>query len=203
MWDVSTLSLFPTVSDMAALRAHFGLQEISLADSIGPDPSPALLPPAAELLPQGRRRSVVLADGTIKTEYIPESVSWHKNPKFEASLAARKEAGNTNFLAANMLAVEPTNPPTPKDKWWLTAENVYPYSGQKLQYTELQKERIRQKAASDKDHHYTYSLTYLSGSLCPVNQEEIAQAQAALSKSLCITETVSYTHLTLPTKRIV
>lgn len=44
------------------------------------------------------------------------------------------------------------------------------------------------RASKDKANHYTYSLTYLTGSLCPVNEAEIAEEEARISKSLCMTE---------------
>lgn len=60
---------------------------------------------------------------------------------------------------------------------------VYMYSGQKLNYYELEKEKIRQKVAEDKAHFYTYSPEHLSLAFPIVNENEIIQKEKELNMS--------------------
>ena len=72
-------------------------------------------------------------------------------------------------------------------------------TGQRLQYTEWQKEQIRERAQADPENHYTYSQTFLSGSLCPVNAEELEQTaerekRTVIIATMRLTNSYSYGH---------
>lgn len=182
MWDVNALSLFPTVPQMEALQKYFCLSEASEADKQGPEPPE----PASTMMATLANSKTVNFGGTAKaleqTQGLTEP-SWHQNPKYLQSVAEKRRKGTKDYLDQNVKATMPANPPLPQDRWWERTAEVFVYSGQKLQYTELQKESIRERAAKDKDNHYTYSQTYLSGSLCPVNEAEITQQEKTFSKS--------------------
>lgn len=108
------------------------------------------------------------------------------NPEY---LAARAKWTTKDCIAANIAAVTPAHPPMRMEKWWETETRpVFVYSGQKLQYTEWQKEQIRERAVLDPKNHYTYSQQYLSGSLCPVNAEQLEESTSH-GPSLPITPT--------------
>merc|ERR1719446_683297 len=107
------------------------------------------------------------------------------NPEFLKAKASWKPRDN---IKANMDATKSLVPRMEVDKWWEREERpVYVYSGQKMQYTEWQKELIRERAQKDPDNHYTYSLSYLSGSLCPVNAEQLAEDAERARKAKFIT----------------
>ena len=57
------------------------------------------------------------------------------------------------------------------------------YSSQRLNYTEMQKERMRQRLAKDKRSTYTYSADFQSLTVSLVNESEIEQQAAAAARS--------------------
>ena len=70
----------------------------------------------------------------------------------------------------------------------LDGQEVYIYSGQKLQFSELQKEEMRQRLSKDPNHHDTYSGEYLSQSFCLVNEGEIKLREEEEAKSRMLTK---------------
>merc|ERR1712166_1102528 len=182
MWDVNALSLFPSTAQMDALLLHFCVAVPSDDDKQGPEPGEV----SAEVLAlQNSSKSAFGMPGPGDTV---TDTAWHHNPKYLLAVAEKKKKGVQDYLASNVKATLPLVPPLPQDRWWERTGDVFVYSGQKLQYTELQKEMIRERAAKDKDNHYTYSQTYLSGSLCPVNEADIAQQELALSKTAMMSD---------------
>lgn len=57
---------------------------------------------------------------------------------------------------------------------------VYMYSGQKLRWTELAKEELRQKLAKVKNATFTYSTEFNSLTMPVVNETELAQLVSVL-----------------------
>ena len=184
MWDVNALSLFPTTAQMDALLLHFCVEVPSDDDKQGPEPGEA----SAEVLALQNTSRSGFGNSTTGLEHTMVDTAWHHNPKYLLAVAEKRKKGVLDYLATNVKATLPLVPPLPQDRWWERTGNVFVYSGQKLQYTELQKEMIRERAAKDKDNHYTYSQTYLSGSLCPVNEADIAQQELTLSKSAMMSD---------------
>ena len=80
-----------------------------------------------------------------------------------------------DFVGKNVAAItdDPRNKGKPK-KEKVDYGEVYVYSGQKFQYTEMQKELLRKKLSEDHRNHYTYGKDYLSLSMAMVNEEELA-----------------------------
>jgi hypothetical protein len=55
-------------------------------------------------------------------------------------------------------------------------------AGQKLRHTELAKEAMRSRLKKVKNATFTYSQAFQSLTMCMVNETEIAQREAAMSK---------------------
>jgi hypothetical protein len=99
------------------------------------------------------------------------------NEAFDEVLKGRQEQGphRLDFIGKNVAAItdDPRNKGKPK-KEKVDYGEVYVYSGQKFQYTEMQKELLRQKLSDDHKNHYTYGKDYLSLSMAMVNEEQLA-----------------------------
>ena len=52
---------------------------------------------------------------------------------------------------------------------------IYIYSGQKLQYTEFQKEKMRKRLSKIKNATFSYSQEFQSLTLCLVNEDDIVK----------------------------
>jgi len=188
MWDVTTLGLFPTKSHLEGLHSNFSAKEIDKADEIGPDASTEFNPGeshTSDLLATMLRTEDLM--NTLKNEHVRrKGPTIQDNPEFAKAKALWKAP---DHIHKNIKAVEPLEPPLKAEKWWETETRpVFVYSGQRLQYTEWQKEQIRARASMDPENHYTYSQMYLSGSLCPVNEERLKEDADRLCKSKFITE---------------
>merc|ERR1719324_2046934 len=144
------------MTHLAALGEHFSVA-FSTDDELGPEPF-AL---EDETLQMGATtQSLVSAKPKHERR---KAATDHQNPEFLKAKAAYKPRDN---VQANIAATKPLHPPLKVEKWWETETRpVYVYSGQRLQYTEMQKEQIRERAQKDPENHYTYSQTYLTGSL--------------------------------------
>jgi len=178
MWDVSTLGLFPSREHLDSLEVHMST-ELDDDDRLGPE-----LDMFEETMGLTGTQNVL----TIPREphVRRKAATDQANPDFIKAKAGYKAPDNIKVNIAN---VTPLEPPLRMEKWWETETRpVYVYSGQKLQYTEWQKEQIRERAIKDTKNHYTYSQQYISGSLCPVNAEQLEEDQERERRSKFITE---------------
>jgi hypothetical protein len=65
---------------------------------------------------------------------------------------------------------------------------IFIYSGQKLQLTELRREKMKKKLAKRKNITFTYSSEFQSQTLCLVNEDDIEKDAKTLSKSKMTTK---------------
>eukprot|EP00163_Fabomonas_tropica_P015328 TRINITY_DN2811_c0_g1_i2.p1 TRINITY_DN2811_c0_g1~~TRINITY_DN2811_c0_g1_i2.p1 ORF type:complete len:903 (-),score=278.21 TRINITY_DN2811_c0_g1_i2:17-2725(-) len=102
------------------------------------------------------------------------------NDRFLRHLRNRSMQPQKDFMAETLKKYPGTSRPREHEVPPLQdglSEEIFIYSGQRLQYTERQKEKIRKEIEKDRDHYYTYSQKYTSLSYCPVNVEELKKEQ--------------------------
>uniref|UniRef100_A0A7S3LUI1 PLD phosphodiesterase domain-containing protein n=1 Tax=Palpitomonas bilix TaxID=652834 RepID=A0A7S3LUI1_9EUKA len=103
-----------------------------------------------------------------------------KNDTFEHYLSSRSSLPIVNHVEKNILSVagDPRRSESQTGAADLNGvEDVFIYSGQKLQYSELQKEAMRKRLAEDRHHHYTYSKEYATLSFA-LGGDELEDAQS-------------------------
>lgn len=132
--------------------------------------------------------------GTLRRKAATDS----RNDAFLASLAAREEK---DFLAENRRIRQRIKRSTKarldarsdKDQALLAAlgqkgKQIYMYSGQKLNFVEMQQDHLRQRLAGNKNVTYTYSEEYQSLAFPLVNEERVAKLEAQANQAKFITE---------------
>jgi len=176
MWDISALKLFPEKPHLDALLEHFSVESLSDADELGPENTEDTTVKFETSGDIGATREIVRR----------KAATDHSNPTF---LKAKARWKAPNHITQNIDKMKPLEPPLKGDKWWENETRpVFVYSGQRLQYTEWQKEQIRESAKADPDNHYTYSQQFLSGSLCPVNEDYVQQQNEAAHRAKFMSE---------------
>eukprot|EP00742_Colponemidia_sp_Colp-10_P004900 GILJ01005233.1.p1 GENE.GILJ01005233.1~~GILJ01005233.1.p1 ORF type:complete len:1081 (-),score=175.82 GILJ01005233.1:102-3344(-) len=105
------------------------------------------------------------------------------NDQFAQRLKERSKTAPVDFIKTNVKKY-PRSSKSPRPAYPMPdCGEVYIYSGQKLQYTEWQKEHIRKEKAKDTQNVWTYSAEYQSLTLPLVNEAEIQQIEAAENRS--------------------
>lgn len=99
----------------------------------------------------------------------------HKNFAFAQSLRLRDTVAKDNYLKMNKESLKTmSHGNLPKARIDVPdGFEVNPYGNQKNNIWEIQKEQMRKLIAHDKEHFYTYSKHYLSGSFPVVNENQI------------------------------
>ncbi len=89
-------------------------------------------------------------------------------PKIQAALAAKIKSETLKARAIRAKTEVLEMPPEVKGQ-------IYIYSGQKLQYTEFQKEKMRKRLSKIKNATFSYSQEFQSLTLCLVNEDDIVK----------------------------
>jgi len=119
------------------------------------------------------------AKGKIKIKDDNSEVSGSlEATKFKHALTTRKTKKNDLGYTTNKEYVPKTQRMEVPEE-----QEVFMYSGQRLNYYEQQKENLRKTIAKDKANFYTYSPDHLGLSFPVVNENEIAYKEKLLNES--------------------
>ena len=93
-------------------------------------------------------------------------IVYPNRPKIQAEMARRVKMETLNSRKLRQESEKLVLPPEVKGE-------IYIYSGQKLQFTEFQKEQMRKRLSKVKDATFTYSQEFQSMTMCLVNEDDI------------------------------
>eukprot|EP00736_Rhodelphis_marinus_P003466 Rmarinus@m.24685 len=111
------------------------------------------------------------------------------NPDYERHLLSREKrleaGGYTDFIASNIQQMTfPRREREPVD----LPDEVYVYSGQRLNYGEMQKEALRKELVKDKDNYYTYSKEFFSLGFSLVEMSDVERKEKEANQAKWRTE---------------
>ena len=180
-------ALFPTSERLLALERKYG-DSLSHKDLYGiPQKSKRKKKPAESSVEPTMVLTKEQEDTMRKSmqEDQEKSLATERKPEKEAVMPKR----NANRLIKserNFLGYEPSNEPYVSRKPRMEVpegEEVFMYSGQRLNYYEHQKEELRKTISKDKANFYTYSPEHLSLAFPVVNENEIEYKEKMMSMS--------------------
>jgi hypothetical protein len=138
------------------------------------------------------------------TSHVPEVPHKRKadtdcwNEEFEKFLLEEKTRKHPDFIGDNerlaktikaqILEHRASLPPVDANLPPEVKGNIFIYSGQKLQLTEIRREQMKKKLAKRKNITFTYSSEFQSQTLCLVNEDDIEKDAKNLSKSKMTTK---------------
>ena len=120
------------------------------------------------------------------------------NDKFEQFLLEEENRAHPDYIGENerlaktikqqVLEHRASLPPVDANLPPEVNGNIFIYSGQKLQLTELRREQMKKRLSKRKNITFTYSSEFQSQTLCLVNEDDIDKDAKELSKSKMTTK---------------
>lgn len=193
--DLMRGDIFPTVEQLVRLESKYG-EAVSTEDIEGVPKTASSRGGSRRLRSRARsdaeEQKQALAEKmrhqrkfraeTSKVSFRTKAATDSNNPEFEAAKKAWKardylseHRSTRREVVREAMRRRMERDSTPLDPDGLHGGEVFIYSGQKMQYTDWEKEQMRQKLAKDKRATYTYSNEYQSLAVCLVNEEEMTR----------------------------
>ena len=174
----SLLQMFPTVGMVISMESKYG-ESISMEDILG-------VKPKKKIRSWMRKEEVAVVEEEVVKEVKKEVVRLkgptdHHNAEFEEYLRSRKApdflALQKEQLEAAMKEAEAARERRRESDLDDSNSLRFMYSSQKLAFTEIQKERMRDRLSKEKNCTFTYSKDFTSQTVSMVDAERLKQVQ--------------------------
>lgn len=190
MADIVRNSLLPTADEVVSLSMHFAAplqrEQLQLKDDEVP----------IEVISGQRPVTPRPGDRPLHKSCSRREPLELTNPLYEQLLAERKCTMATNFVHRNITHCQMLSLGVDKQKrhsrslsegTLASNEQVYNYSTQTLNSTEMSKARLRIQLSRDLKHRYTYSRNSFGATVAPFDINEVQKAEKLISESQWLT----------------
>ena len=183
MSEANVLQMFPTANMVTSIESKYG-ESISLEDILG-------VKPKKKIRSWMRKEEVAVVEEAVEMEKKRESVRLKgptddKNPEFDEYLKTRTPP---DFLKEQeeLLGLAKKEADAARDKRAeldaIEDPNRHVYSSQKLAYTEIKKQEMRDRLSREKNCTFTYSKDFTSQTVSMVDGERLKQVEEEENRS--------------------
>ena len=181
--EANVLQMFPTANMVTSIESKYG-ESISLEDILGVKPKKKIrswmrkeeAPVVEEVVEEEKKREIIRLKGPTDD----------KNPEFEEYLRTRT-APDYLKEQSELLGLAKQEADVLREKRLeldaLEDPNRHVYSSQKLAYTEIKKQQMRDRLSKEKNCTFTYSKDFTSQTVSMVDGERLKQVEEEDNKS--------------------